>query len=151
MRGVTAPPMMFCVESIFQPALPMRGVTLRRREGARIQQFQPALPMRGVTKGFYHGTQHDSISTRTPHAGSDSNPFSSAYSLSLFQPALPMRGVTVLAVLYSARVIFQPALPMRGVTPFSKPAHPDTRISTRTPHAGSDRNIMCKFTASINI
>lgn len=24
-------------------------------------------------------------------------------------------------------------------------------ISTRTPHAGSDRNIMCKFTASINI
>ena len=25
------------------------------------------------------------------------------------------------------------------------------RISTRTPHAGSDCNIMCKFTASINI
>ena len=27
----------------------------------------------------------------------------------------------------------------------------DGEISTRTPHAGSDRNIMCKFTASINI
>ena len=41
--------------------------------------------------------------------------WNSRYS-KLFQPALPMRGVTVLAVLYSARVIFQPALPMRGVT-----------------------------------
>ena len=56
----------------------------------------------------------------------------------VFQPALPMRGVTYVRRKYYVHSVFQPALPMRGVTPFSKPAHPDTRISTRTPHAGSD-------------
>ena len=47
---------------------------------------------------------------------------------------------------------FQPALPMRGVTQAATGATAAIQeISTRTPHAGSDRNIMCKFTASINI
>ena len=56
---------------VFQPALPMRGVTRRARRKIKRLQFQPALPMRGVTNltdnigGFF------SISTRTPHAGSD--------------------------------------------------------------------------------
>ena len=40
---------------------------------------------------------------------------------------------------------------MRGVTVMGAQADAMDDISTRTPHAGSDRNIMCKFTASINI
>ena len=100
---------------LFQPALPMRGVTASAGVGVELVEFQPALPMRGVTMRAWN----------------------SRYS-KLFQPALPMRGVTVLAVLYSARVIFQPALPMRGVTVHQRAGHAVLRISTRTPHAGSD-------------
>ena len=55
------------------------------------------------------------ISTRTPHAGSDFN-----------VPLMP------------SWCPFQPALPMRGVTsPLAVNLHPPD-ISTRTPHAGSD-------------
>ena len=36
-------------EELFQPALPMRGVTTSEREGSPRATFQPALPMRGVT------------------------------------------------------------------------------------------------------
>ena len=69
-----------------------------------------------------------------------------------FQPALPMRGVTLtcLTDTYNDSE-FQPALPMRGVTEILPYGDPVLFISTRTPHAGSDRNIMRKFTASINI
>lgn len=64
-----------------------------------------------------------------------------------------MRGVTraFSSTEYTA-VPFHPALPMRGVTNGITVGTPvQLFISTRTPHAGSDRNIMCKFTASINI
>ena len=40
---------------------------------------------------------------------------------------------------------------MRGVTLVLGRKMVMIPISTRTPHAGSDCNIMCKFTASINI
>ena len=35
--------------AVFQPALPMRGVTVRTAFHRMNFQFQPALPMRGVT------------------------------------------------------------------------------------------------------
>ena len=59
------------VVCLFQPALPMRGVTPRFQAIGDTRQFQPVLPMRGVT-GF---SAHDE-------------------DILLFQPALPMRGVT---------------------------------------------------------
>ena len=34
---------------VFQPALPMRGVTLFASAPPILDEFQPALPMRGVT------------------------------------------------------------------------------------------------------
>ena len=85
-------------------------------EGVRAWQFQPALPMRGVTRQRPQG----STGIR-------------------FQPALPMRGVTppICKTLQSRR--FQPALPMRGVTLLVETRVRDDLISTRTPHAGSDR------------
>ena len=85
--------------------------------------------MRGVTAHAVLINAPLVISTRTPHAGSDPVGFTAAPREVLFQPALPMRGVT------HARL----ELAVLQV------------ISTRTPHAGSDCNIMCKFTASINI
>ena len=56
----------------FQPALPMRGVTDVNGTGAKpVYVFQPALPMRGVTGHRVCMHESVSISTRTPHAGSD--------------------------------------------------------------------------------
>ena len=117
MRGVTvSSPLARLIDSLFQPALPMRGVTrpdpLRCRSGS----FQPALPMRGVT------AMVDTL----------------AIALS-FQPALPMRGVTDVNGTGAKPVyVFQPALPMRGVTEALARSRHAQDISTRTPHAGSD-------------
>ena len=55
----------------FQPALPMRGVTVADLQAVGGVLFQPALPMRGVTT---------SVTVES--------------TIVLFQPALPMRGVT---------------------------------------------------------
>ena len=103
---------------VFQPALPMRGVTRDAGHVPPALTFQPALPMRGVTQ------THCVIC--------------SALS---FQPALPMRGVTEYIGKQIRHYRFQPALPMRGVTwarPFRGHLSP---ISTRTPHAGSDEGL----------
>ena len=50
-----------------------------------------------------------------------------------------MRGVTVFRRVDVLDVQFQPALPMRGVTAQVVYVVPLHIISTRTPHAGSDR------------
>ena len=114
---------------IFQPALPMRGVTSPSSDDRATVSFQPALPMRGVTL--------DELVS---------------FAARLFQPALPMRGVTREGQGDTQQhQRFQPALPMRGVTAGDDGRCVTGHISTRTPHAGSDCNIMCKFTASINI
>ena len=59
--------------------------------------------------------------------------------LIVFQPALPMQGVTGENSPENSLSKFQPALPMRGVTHARHFFHADGAISTRTPHAGSDR------------
>ena len=75
----------------------MRGVTRVVSEDAAAHRlFQPALPMRGVTSRrvqLYHGRD---ISTRTPHAGSDIDGLVALPIQDRFQPALPMRGVTAI-------------------------------------------------------
>ena len=81
---------------IFQPALPMRGVTLmcsclytkslistRTPHAGSDRQALGVLPFR------------ECISTRTPHAGSDGSMMGEV-SPGIFQPALPMRGVTAI-------------------------------------------------------
>ena len=94
----------------------MRGVTSSRFiSNLSSLVFQPALPMRGVTFGGGGVDVRPLISTRTPHAGSDV--LAVLYSARvIFQPALPMRGVTVTLAMVGAVGVFQPALPMRGVT-----------------------------------
>ena len=49
----------------------MRGVTDRSFGGSYMELFQPALPMRGVTRRIGRWAGRALISTRTPHAGSD--------------------------------------------------------------------------------
>mgnify|MGYP006914756263 CR=1 FL=1 len=49
-----------------------------------------------------------------------------------------MRGVTEGVASHLVGDGFQPALPMRGVTESRIVPSPFLRISTRTPHAGSD-------------
>ena len=71
MRGVTGSQTPSSYMNSFQPALPMRGVT--KGDGGMREHggFQPALPMRGVTGAQMANSRRGSISTRTPHAGSD--------------------------------------------------------------------------------
>ena len=57
-----------------------------------------------------------------------------------FQPALPMRGVTTFYADGEHYFVFQPALPMRGVTLAQLLVADCYAISTRTPHAGSDKS-----------
>ena len=72
MRGVTISAKSSRRSSLkFQPALPMRGVTYVRRKYYVHSVFQPALPMRGVTQFPVCRGVRACISTRTPHAGSD--------------------------------------------------------------------------------
>ena len=78
---------------VFQPALPMRGVTEETMVHKICKIFQPALPLRGVTPGI-----------RVRHGGGK------------FQPALPLRVVTEPSAFSSTWCRFQPALPLRGVT-----------------------------------
>ena len=101
----------------FQPALPMRGVTLAALVHSFGDLFQPALPMRGVTTANAPFAALPDISTRTPHAGSDVVSLQRTGGCDAFQPALPMRGVTSVLGWYISHLLrFQPALPMRGVT-----------------------------------
>ena len=123
--------------------------------------FQPALPMRGVTSRGEPRPLHVIISTRTPHAGSDGRTIDDVRAVVEFQPALPMRGVTSppgctwrwrpyfnphspcgegreRALKLDPGNVFQPALPMRGVTIVTNDGYTGELISTRTPHAGSD-------------
>ena len=72
--------------------------------------------MRGVTRHGQVQGHDEHISTRTPHAGSDTAGTTTVTVLSLFQPALPMRGVTAARGIPATYDSFQPALPMRGVT-----------------------------------
>ena len=71
MRGVTDVQFMGDCMIIFQPALPMRGVTSSCSTCSAFRRFQPALPMRGVTSEIEQNEVDELISTRTPHAGSD--------------------------------------------------------------------------------
>ena len=52
----------------------MRGVTASAGVGVELVEFQPALPMRGVTVLDVQKLVSGLISTRTPHAGSDLAP-----------------------------------------------------------------------------
>ena len=101
----------------FQPALPMRGVTMTKLTRGFTFLFQPALPMRGVTAGDDGRCVTGHISTHTPHAGSDGKPWG-FYHFAGFQPTLPMRGVTPWRFNQGGVDQFQPTLPMRGVTLF---------------------------------
>ena len=102
------------------------------------RRFQPALPMRGVTRRTWLYPFHSMISTRTPHAGSDSASSYHAMPICPFQPALPMRGVTFdVDRLASSRDI-STRTPHAGSDLETVELFWFASISTRTPHAGSD-------------
>ena len=102
---------------VFQPALPMRGVTAHAVRIDAPLVISTRTPHAGSDSGIHSGESRRDISTRTPHAGSDFITGFTAAVANKFQPALPMRGVTRIAIDH----------------------HVGIPISTRTPHAGSDR------------
>ena len=96
MRGVTSRGEPRPLHVIISTRTPHAGSDGRTIDDVRaVVEFQPALPMRGVTIVTNDGYTGELISTRTPHAGSD--PMRPVVSVTnSFQPALPMRGVTVI-------------------------------------------------------
>ena len=96
MRGVTSRGEPRPLHVIISTRTPHAGSDGRTIDDVRaVVEFQPALPMRGVTIVTHDGYTGELISTRTPHAGSD--PMRPVVSVTnSFQPALPMRGVTVI-------------------------------------------------------
>ena len=72
----------------------MRGVTVRQPSAKQPKTISTRTPHAGsdLQNGYRFG--EDNISTRTPHAGSDFPVAFCARFDFLFQPALPMRGVT---------------------------------------------------------
>ena len=95
MRGVTRPQLLGTVNIVISTRTPHAGSDAALTFLWVVSPFQPALPMRGVTIVTNDGYTGELISTRTPHAGSD--PMRPIVSVTnSFQPALPMRGVTVI-------------------------------------------------------
>ena len=123
---------------LFQPALPLRGVTPPADACLRREGISTRTPLAGSDLASYGLARQGHISTRTPLAGSDVDGVEMAtnqvgfqpalplrgvtqhhpfiVNLNLFQPALPLRGVTISPALAGSRLLFQPALPLRGVT-----------------------------------
>ena len=107
---------MSLIRVVFQPTLPVRGVTGLAWTIGAMDIFQPTLPVRGVTQVPERQSNVHRISTHTPRAGSDLTVNARAYAV-IFQPTLPVRGVTSLLVRFWTILVFQPTLPVRGVTP----------------------------------
>ena len=102
---------------LFQPALPMRGVTVQLASAVAHGFISTRTPHAGSDGEFAVGAlDRFIISTRTPHAGSDAAVANVSLCCERFQPALPMRGVTAMVDTLAIALSFQPALPMRGVT-----------------------------------
>ena len=117
----------------------MRGVTQRMQFCSTPPWlFQPALPMRGVTEHQRGVPRCGHISTRTPHAGSDAQTVVAHVVRVPISTRTPHAGSDLVHVPRRPGARFQPALPMRGVTSYSIIPPFTVLISTRTPHAGSD-------------
>ena len=71
MRGVTVPFDDFISMALFQPALPMRGVTFGRVARGAVLLISTRTPHAGSDVEWAAKTPPMNISTRTPHAGSD--------------------------------------------------------------------------------
>ena len=98
---------------VFQPTLPARGATRRRRRKAHCRaDFNP----------------------RSPHG--ERPRFVCSLRISFeFQPTLPARGATFCCTLFLRLTLFQPTLPARGAT--RPPLAPETRnrdFNPRSPH-----------------
>ena len=106
----------FISMALFQPALPMRGVTFGRVARGAVLLISTRTPHAGSDVLDVQKLVSGLISTRTPHAGSD-QPLRSDADLVHISTRTPHAGSDApyrFTTLISD--IFQPALPMRGVT-----------------------------------
>ena len=123
LRGVTEGSPGYMSPLLFQPALPLRGVTSASTSKFILNLFQPALPLRGVTRGTVYGLSAYEISTRTPLAGSDRH-LPPAVETGAISTRTPLAGSDqALNLAQSQANQFQPALPLRGVTPSTIPPY----------------------------
>ena len=145
----------------FQPTLPARGATLRRRSrGDDGSNFNPRSPhgerradaSRISSPFFYfnprspHGERPkmqprvpaSAISTHAPRTGSDGGFVTDDDGTTTFQPTLPARGATQPHRQKNSALSFQPTLPARGATNQLLDLRRRPSISTHAPRTGSD-------------
>ena len=153
----------------FQPTLPARGATARRRHitetlpisthaprtGSDLAQgyqinpatiFQPTLPARGATQaGGLARAVAGEISTHAPRTGSDHTTLSGSCCQPLFQPTLPARGATSPSRrCWDRESYFNPRSP-HGERRGAEMQHMTLEvISTHAPRTGSDENTECR-------
>ncbi len=70
----------------FQSTLPMKGVTLAKRERDRLRVFQSTLPMKGVTLDIKPVFTVGVVSIHTPNEGSDMMDISTCWGKGSFNP-----------------------------------------------------------------
>ena len=106
-----------------------------------LELVQPALPMRGVTGQRLRALHHATISTRTPHAGSDEKEVSQD-AASDISTRTPHAGSDLPVIGRSGDRLISTRTPHAG-SDTAQLLGGDGRlvISTRTPHAGSDRDL----------
>ena len=98
--------------------------------------------MRGVTRSSGFESCAVSISTHTPHAGSDPPSVRLSLVFCTISTHTPHAGSDQKDVFKSIDFDkFLPTLPMRGVTVFGYRIAISIKISTHTPHAGSDQEV----------
>ena len=109
-----------CKGGGFQPTLPVRGATVRRRAFLLPESISTHAPRAGSDPRYDDRlSRYERISTHAPRAGSDTMQRRTASSFPVFQPTLPVRGAT-----------FRDVRSLRIVP-----------ISTHAPRAGSDQAI----------
>ena len=153
-------------DTSFQPTLPARGATHRRRwspdsrdisthaprtgsdntailASAIERQFQPTLPARGATGGQHIiRKRRDPISTHAPRTGSDTSCISYSPAKNYFNPRSP-HGERPDSISWEEEVVaFQPTLPARGATQVCRGMSRSPQISTHAPRTGSDLNLV---------
>ena len=106
--------------------------------GVFVGLFQPALPMRGVTRRTAITRLRYRISTRTPHAGSDTELPDTCSERFLISTRTPHAGSDLTMPNSNAFTLISTRTPHAGSDRAHRRPQAAFPISTRTPHAGSD-------------
>ena len=132
----------------FNPRSPHGERPAKSSRRAASRQFQPTLPARGATRRRRDEHRDGGISTHAPRTGSDRYREGIAPGMWVFQPTLPARGATFRRRSFRRRGYISTHAPRTGSDTRKFAGHNfNRRISTHAPRTGSDRHGASRDTA----